>query len=1619
MDIQYLDPNGINPFEVKAHNKLRKALPDSWKAYASLEILGVQKGVAPEIDLVIVAPDRIILVDLKEWNNTITSKNGNWISAGHTHPSPVRKINYNAKLLLQKIQKHAYKLPQKKPPFIMGCVVLCGTAGKEKLSEEEQAKVFTCDEFAQIGKQEVRDELLGQVYTKFANREERPNAYLAFWDKFFSTDSNDFAPRAYTFSQYKQVGRPLFKHRNGIYKEFESVHVENKSYRALMRRWDFLASDINDLGIDPKKRKEIANREFNVLGYLDQFGDRDVEESHLKIKMVPSAGDIPLDFCELYDWPKNKMRLDDFMARNNALSIETKIPLMEKVLLNLSKIHELNVAHRDLGIHSIWMALPAEVIFSNFLSSTYPDNKGISVNNLRGLLSNNSSSLPEDVYDDPNGTPFSRDIYQIGAVIHYIAYGSYPAKNTDGFYIIDAQEESKLSQKLYGWMKTALSEDATKRFKNATDALESFVDVVKGDFESKLSVKTNFIENLITDINPYLDFKIGEMISQNGNASTYKDTEGYHVIKIWSGANLYNPDKTPKVRAINFLENIESLKESKLNCTPEIVDFGYSQLTSSIYLRYKWINWATWESWSEVATDIDLVHPVAQKLLKSVGELHDHGFSHLDMQPKNIIVNEDENKLVFIDLFGSPGQHIEETPAYLPENHEALSDASNNRFAAIKLIHELYEKLGEVAITLQTEQLLEKTEIISKDVEDFQETLEKIINPVEEVQTPIFTIKSKFFENEHELLADNGVFYVHFRIQNNRKGKDPQLKITITGRLEQLELSFNEKSLAFEHARIKEIDQARFISNKRSCHLSLEAKISIESNHFLACEALPELLFTRPEYKDFIAPEVDNSKYNGELSSKELAIETKEIWKALMDTEEDAHPKIEVQGNIFEKGESRELCFKYTSASTFEFDLKTDEIQLKRKVGGKSTQIAKVIDYDGNLMTILRTRGSFANTIKAGDSFTLVSTLSQSSIHKRHKAITNIIQQKCVIKNLTRYFNPTLNLPPEDYGVVVSDAELDIYSEVDENGKFIKGLNESQRKAFKNLYRYGPVGLLQGPPGTGKTSFISSFIHYLISKGEKHILLVSQSHEAVDNAAHKVRTLFRENNIELDIVRLGDERQVSSELRDVQEDSLREAFRSKFQAEFKQRFLSLSKVFGIKEAYLKEIIEFEKFLGITLERLIFLKKNKSSSSEIKRKCDKTEQLFEEKFEAFCDGKELKFPQQDTPIDKIRDRIYELLAQKHEVHNENTVDRVKKTFLLTKEFIDTLSNSKAKFQDFLVRSRSLVCGTCVGIARNHYELEQNTFDWVIIDEAARSTASELSIAMQVGKRILLVGDHKQLAPMYEEEHIKSALSELRGITEEQLVRSDFEKAFLSGYGQNIGQTLSVQYRMVEPIGNLVSDCFYDGFLSTGKTSGESYFNELPKQFGGTVTWVDTSDAGSNAYEKKVGNTYQNKYESDSILKLVEELSSQEEFYEELKTKSDKEVPIGIICMYKAQKTVLLRSLYETSWGKNMIQQGMLKVDTVDSYQGKENEIIILSLVRSNKRQKSGFLANEQRLNVALSRAKERLYIFGNTDMWAKKNNKTPIEKVLNYIQSNKDSDYQIIPSTSFLKGDTHE
>ena len=292
--------------------------------------------------------------------------------------------------------------------------------------------------------------------------------------------------------------------------------------------------------------------------------------------------------------------------------------------------------------------------------------------------------------------------------------------------------------------------------------------------------------------------------------------------------------------------------------------------------------------------------------------------------------------------------------------------------------------------------------------------------------------------------------------------------------------------------------------------------------------------------------------------------------------------------------------------------------------------------------------------------------------------------------------------------------------------------------------------------------------------------------------------------------------------------------------------------------------------------------------------------------------------------------------------------------------------------------------------------------MIVDEAARCTPGELAVPIQLGRRVLLVGDHRQLLPMTERAVLLGLRAEMPDTPRDEFERSDFERAYLSRYGRDNGRTLTEQYRMAPVICDLISKIFYEPHGVRLRTSDDrepdpAFARSFPAPLTASVTWIDTSDEPDQAEQPAPWDetTFSNAAEAETVMRLLERVAADADLVEVLSS-GKSETPIGVICMYSAQKTKIEEAFTRRPWDVRF--RNMVRIDTVNSYQGKENTIVIVSLVRCNDRCDQGHVRIPNRCNVALSRAKERLFIVGARSMWGRVQKRWPMRKVLDEIEA---------------------
>lgn len=273
------------------------------------------------------------------------------------------------------------------------------------------------------------------------------------------------------------------------------------------------------------------------------------------------------------------------------------------------------------------------------------------------------------------------------------------------------------------------------------------------------------------------------------------------------------------------------------------------------------------------------------------------------------------------------------------------------------------------------------------------------------------------------------------------------------------------------------------------------------------------------------------------------------------------------------------------------------------------------------------------------------------------------------------------------------------------------------------------------------------------------------------------------------------------------------------------------------------------------------------------------------------------------------------------------------------------------------ARIIAC-TLVGSANRL--LEGQKFGTLFIDEAAQALEAACWIPIRRVSRVILAGDHCQLPPT-----IKSMAAKKGGLEVtlmERIVENKPEEVTL----------LKMQYRMNDQIMRFSSDWFYHGEVeSAPSVSHRGILDyDLP------IAWIDTSDI--DAREEFVGETFGriNKTEAELTLAVLQH------YFEKVgRTRIlEERIDVGIISPYRAQVQYLRQLIRKREFFKPYRQ--LISVNTVDGFQGQERDVILISLVRANDEGQIGFLSDLRRMNVAITRARMKLIILGDTTTLAR-------------------------------------
>lgn len=272
---------------------------------------------------------------------------------------------------------------------------------------------------------------------------------------------------------------------------------------------------------------------------------------------------------------------------------------------------------------------------------------------------------------------------------------------------------------------------------------------------------------------------------------------------------------------------------------------------------------------------------------------------------------------------------------------------------------------------------------------------------------------------------------------------------------------------------------------------------------------------------------------------------------------------------------------------------------------------------------------------------------------------------------------------------------------------------------------------------------------------------------------------------------------------------------------------------------------------------------------------------------------------------------------------------------------------------LLQQADAICCTLTGAS--HALLKGKRFRTVFIDEAAQSLEPACWIPVLKAERVILAGDHCQLPPT-----VKSREAALQGLS-----NTLFERSITKFPDQSV--MLTVQYRMNREIMDFSSRWFYKNELIADQSVSQALLrpNQSPVEF------LDTAGCGFTESQDPETLSRYNEEEASLVIKVTEQLIEEigADFWIE------EGLTMGLITPYSAQVD-RLRKLAEASVVMEPLHK-LITINTVDAFQGQERDVIVICFVRSNDNAEVGFLSDIRRTNVAMTRARKKLIMIGDS------------------------------------------
>ncbi|CAN5923024.1 hypothetical protein BH11PSE3_BH11PSE3_12440 [soil metagenome] len=654
--------------------------------------------------------------------------------------------------------------------------------------------------------------------------------------------------------------------------------------------------------------------------------------------------------------------------------------------------------------------------------------------------------------------------------------------------------------------------------------------------------------------------------------------------------------------------------------------------------------------------------------------------------------------------------------------------------------------------------------------------------------------------------------------------------------------------------------------------------------------------------------------------------------------------------------------------------------------------LCDILDVNLDEITVVITSGDVGKIARRGR-LELNTLAAERAIYRQRQALDAVHYDRAASVRLKSIIlDPSISRPPIEVALPTIGG-----------GKF----DQEKAALLKRALGLQDILAIEGPPGTGKTRLIEEIlVQYLARDPDSRILLSSQTHVALDNVIERVAA----RQPSLDIVRIGrlDDPKISSACREFVLDHKAIAWSA--------RVRSRAQGFMAKWASNRQIDRTSIEVGMLAERLNLLRHREleiqTALAEATQGLRDIEARAETKLAETGSAASPQLASASVQAQEAAGALRnELRRTKHDISSvrekmtsaggyaqelattESGAElsdwsrmllgdgedhtKCRELLELQEQWLLRVGRS-SDFHAAMLASAQIVAGTCIGMA-GVPGMRDVVYDLCIIDEASKATATEILVPMSRSRKWIVVGDPKQLPPFFEDESITNI--DDFDVTE---VRHTLLDRLLAGLPDHSHAELTNQHRMVKPIGDLISEAFYDGRLNSPNTIADV---KLPGAFPKAVTWLSTTDA-RDAREIRHGSSFYN----DGECRIVRDALSQINF---LANKAKNQYEIALIAGYVSQVKALQDAIRDRLHEWTSLR---ITCSTVDAFQGSEADVCIYSVTRSNEKASLGFLREKPRLNVALSRGRSSLIIVGDDVFCRSIEGANPFRKVLDFIDA---------------------